>query len=466
MALSLNVPVVATLTPAMEPFRDCIAFNNWEDGIVQYLTDSKLVSDHLKKAEVVMRQFSDEAIAERWEAALSLAEKRRLARDAWDPEAQRCNLVVVLHLVQDWDLMSPILRAAKERSDLNVQVWVTQCLLENSFRVWRNLKTTGIPFKVILDDSSVELEGLKFDGIDAVLTAAETNQRAHRFAHKVVMRADEAGVATYTMQHGLENIGLTYSDSVHPITGVLFASKTIFIWGLPKLLHKDIPETTRQKCVPVGWSKEVHPERIGIDGLENGSYVVGVFENLHWHRYDRRYIERFLADWEAAIQQHPDMKFLIKPHHAGQWLTSRHKGPIRRFPNLIIADPADPKWEPYTATDLLGAVDCVITTPSTVALDAAFLGLPVAVVEYDLDLAYYNNLPLVHNGQEWKEFIQQSREPSSRQFLMSRSREFARNTLCSGNAVSAILDTIGIDARNGVAGHKRSNRPSRAGQKW
>jgi glycosyltransferase involved in cell wall biosynthesis len=466
MALSLNVPVVATLTPAMEAFRGCTFLNNWEDGIVQYLTDSKLVSDHLQKAEAVMKNFSDDAIAERWETASDLAEKKRLARDAQDSQEERCNLVVVLHLVQDLDLVSPILRAAKTRSDLNVQVWVTQALLENSFRVWRSLKAIGIPFRVILDNSSVELEGLRFAGIDALLTAAETNQRAHRLAHKLAMRAEEAGVATYTMQHGLENIGLTYSDSVHPITGVLFASKTIFTWGPPRLLHIDIPETTRRKCLSVGWSKEVHPAKITIDVLERGSYVVGVFENLHWHRYDRMYIEQFLADWEAVIQQHPGIKFLIKPHHAGQWLTSRHKGPIRQFPNLIIADPADRKWEPYTAADLLGAVDCVITTPSTVALDAAFLELPVAVVAYNLDLAYYNNLPLVRNRGEWTSFIQQSQEPSSRQFLMSRSREFARNMLCSGNAVSTILETIKTDVRNRMAGRMRSDRPARVGEKW
>ncbi len=71
----------------------------------------------------------------------------------------------------------------------------------------------------------------------------------------------------------------------------------------------------------------------------------------------------------------------------------------------MIANPSDPTWEPYTAPSLLKLSDAVITTPSTVAIDACAAGLPVAVVAYDLNLPRYGLLPLILKENDYFEFL-------------------------------------------------------------
>ena len=467
LALHLGVPVVATRTPALEPLRDCLTFDDWEDGVARYLTRPELVRDHLVKANAVLaKEFDVAVIAEKWMDAVRLATVRQ-PRQTGERKAKSVpTLVVVLHLIQDLDLAAPILKEGRKRGGLDIHVWVSKSLIEKSPRVRRMLFSLDIPFSVFPDDSvsdriRLEFGKIGFDEVDAVLTIAETNQRVHQFPHAVTKRANAAGVRTYTMQHGFENIGLTYSDSVHPISRVKFAAKTIFIWGPVTLLHPQIRQDTKVKCVPVGCTKEAVCPRVELDALDNAACVVGIFENLHWHRYDERYAERFLADCSALAEAYPKIAFLVKPHHAGRWLTSRYQGSLPQHSNLVVADPLDPQWERYTANQLLASLDAVITTPSTVALDAARIGIPVAVVGYGLDLSIYSPLPVIDDAKQWDEFIQQVTNPASRQFLLSRAKEFSQNTLCQGNATTRILETIIRDAGENAGAGKRTDATAR-----
>ena len=66
-----GLPVVATPTPALEPFRGCVAFNDWEEGLYRYLTDRQRARFDVETAgRLVAAQFSGEAIATRWEGVL------------------------------------------------------------------------------------------------------------------------------------------------------------------------------------------------------------------------------------------------------------------------------------------------------------------------------------------------------------------------------------------------------------
>lgn len=67
LALSLGVPVVATCIPAMQPFKDCILFDNWEENLRKYLSQPELVNNHLKKAQTIINTiYRSEVIAEKW----------------------------------------------------------------------------------------------------------------------------------------------------------------------------------------------------------------------------------------------------------------------------------------------------------------------------------------------------------------------------------------------------------------
>jgi hypothetical protein len=239
--------------------------------------------------------------------------------------------------------------------------------------------------------------------VGGVLTGADATVRAHKAGHRLASRARAEGLPTFTLQHGLENIGLSYKDHLHG-EDVRFAAGTIFTWSGPEALADWVGPETRAAVAPVGSPKAAAPAEPARLGHGHWARVVGVFENLHWHRFSEDYRDRLLADLAAAAEAHPDTLFLVKPHPAGRWLSS-NTGRLPERPNLVVADPTDSAWEPHTAPALIAGMDAVLTTPSTVALDAARTGRPVAVLGYDLELPIYQPLPIIRSLDELEAFL-------------------------------------------------------------
>lgn len=444
LSLSLGTPVVASRTPAMEALEGCVMFDDWLEGSYRYLTDSKLVADHLERAQRVLEnEFGSHRIAGQWEDVLArIRGSRRQQEGRASREARRPTVAVVIHLMQDLDLALPVISEVARSQTILPQAWVSLSVLEASPRVWNALRREKVDFLVFDDQTNADLTLARFRSIEAVLTIAETNQPPHRFPHRIATRANELGLPTYTVQHGFENIGLTYTDKRYPIEQVSFASKTIFVWGHPNLLHPRIPERTREKCVPVGCCKAVPSRVVHLPLPVRGTRTIGIFENLHWDRYDKSYVDRFLSDTQMLALRYPETIFLVKPHHAGQWLTSRYCGAVPKAPNLVIADPAHPDWEEFTASQLISSLDGVITTPSTVALDAARAGKPVAVVGYELDLTMYRPLPILTGSEDWMAFLRGMEDDVGRRALVDQARAFVNRTICSEPAPVSIVRNI------------------------
>lgn len=67
LSLALGVPVIATKTPALLPFENCLIFDDWQSGIISYLKDPDLVFNHITKAQsIIKRDYSGEVIADQW----------------------------------------------------------------------------------------------------------------------------------------------------------------------------------------------------------------------------------------------------------------------------------------------------------------------------------------------------------------------------------------------------------------
>ena len=195
--------------------------------------------------------------------------------------------------------------------------------------------------------------------------------------------------------------------------------------------------------MPVGCPKPARPTPANLTSqLQSSEVVIGVFENLHWHRYSDEYRNFFISGIEKLAAAFPAVTFLIKPHNAGMWLTNRYDGAVPHAKNLVIADPQKPEWEAFTANDLLGNLSAVITTPSTVALDAARYELPVAVVWHSLLLENYTPLFAICNEDYWPAFVHQALLPISAKNLIEKAREFAANSLASDSAASKIIDDL------------------------
>jgi hypothetical protein len=210
------------------------------------------------------------------------------------------------------------------------------------------------------------------------------------------------------------------------------------------------PDGLRPRLVPVGRpTQEVKTTdlRAVFAGFPR---LAAVFENLHWDRYDETYRRRFLDDCAEFAQALPDTAVLIKPHHAGMWSAKNRAAFPQWAPNLVMADPSDPFWEPFTAPSLIAAADLVITTPSTVALDAALARKPVAVVAYGMELPAFAPLPLLQSGADWIAF---GSDPQATQGARRRAEFVSRTTrpgVAEAAAVSYMVEVARAHARAGT----------------
>lgn len=438
MALAHGLPVVATSTPALEPLRDCVVLDDFEGGLRRYLSDPDYVKQHVQKGKMLIEQlYGQPEIGRLWNELLYA-----VINTQQNNQLHQAELIVSMHLPQDIDLGAPILAAASQRG-VSCAIWTSLTAMQRWPQLASSIRSLGHAWHVFPDD----LKGFDtrvFPGsASALLTITETNLNPHRFTHQLTKLANAAGLHTATVQHGFENVGLSYSDDVHDISHVRFASRQIFTWGHLETLHPEIPQQTRKKCFPVGCPKPEMVERAPIDDWHpDGQPVIGIFENLHWHRYSDEYRDFFLDGVRKLAEAHPYIDFLLKPHNAGMWLTSRYKGNRPEMDNLIIVDPKDSKWENVTAPQLLGNLIGAITTPSTVALDAARIRLPVAVVAQHLDLKNYDPLPLICAPEDWIRFVDQAVDTFGRRALQEKSLQFVDRVLLPGNAAWRIVEEI------------------------
>ena len=348
-------------------------------------------------------------------------------------------ILLYLNLPQDLDMLLPLAIRLKA-NNRPIAIAVSDKALSQSPRIQTLLSAAGILPQIISHKAAVSGLQPSLSNICAVITASESTANAHRGAYMLTQRANQQGILTYTMQHGYENVGMTYFDEEYPVGRIMFASQTVFTWVPLKDIPSETPAETRKKCVAVGCPKFIDAPGLNVQvpGRDPNAPLVAVFENLHWERYDDRYRQHFLADLEASALSHPDVTFLVKPHHTGLWLTKRYQGRLPAASNLIIADPKDPQWEVFTAPALIEIADAVITTPSTVAIDAVRACKHVAVVAYDMHLPAYTPLPLLRSQDDWRSLIFNLEETTA-------SEKFAQHRLVPGDAVCKIIQQLEAD---------------------
>ena len=432
-ALFAGAPVIAASHPSLDGLAHLCTLDDWERGLELHarLPVQRLKAAASAQAEIAAR-IDPDAIASEWLAAARLP-----ASQAQVPRPLP-TLLALIDIHQDLDVLLPVLLALKARGEAQLRLVLSDYLLADSPRIAAALGAHGLEFTTHPREAIRSGAEPALAGADGALSGADTIARAHKAGHTLLTRAKAEGLPTFTLQHGLENIGLTYRDHLHG-EEIRFAAERIFIWGPREGLAPWVAAETRDKVVPVGSPKAAPLPAAAMD-LRQGHWarVVGVFENLHWHRFSELYLERALEDLAAAAEARPDTLFLIKPHHAGRWL-SRNPGRLAPRPNLVVIDPTDSAWEPHTAPDLIASVDAVLTTPSTVALDAARSGRPVAVLGYDLELPLYDPLPVVRGLHDLDTFLGMSPEDA-----LARNESFLDRTVLPGRADHRIAAAIAL----------------------
>ncbi|NJL73474.1 MAG: glycosyltransferase family 4 protein, partial [Candidatus Competibacteraceae bacterium] len=241
LALSMGVPVVAAAMPSTTPLHGCIGIDDWYADLKSYLTDEDRRNRDLAASRVVLQSYSAAAIGRQWQALITEAvtELRR----------RPIELVLFIDLVQDLDLLLPVAKAARDDPGFEVRAVVTGRVACLSLRILRELRRERIPFRIVYHaDAQAGREHVRPH--QALITASESTADPHRFTHGLVKALNGRHVHTFTLQHGLENLGLTYLD---PTLGeIRFGSKTIFTWAPPDRLPAFVDAETRSRCIGVG----------------------------------------------------------------------------------------------------------------------------------------------------------------------------------------------------------------------
>ncbi len=158
-----------------------------------------------------------------------------------------------------------------------------------------------------------------------------------------------------------------------------------------------------------------------------------MFENLHWQRYGEDDRAAFLAGLQALAEARPALRVLVRPHPAGGW-GDRLLAGLERFGQVSVQRAEQARASLDGPAELMGMVGKVITTPSTIALDAALAGRPVALAAYGGEP--YRPLPVVRTPQDWIAFADDSRMDRSALDL------FRSRVLVAGDAAPRIAGRI------------------------
>ncbi len=314
---------------------------------------------------------------------------------------RRARLLVYVDLVQDIDVLLPVLLRARAQPGLSLSIVVARWLRTAAPRVTLLLKQHALPYRTIPRRRVTEGQGPSLWRVDGLLTASESDQDTHRAGHALTVRARKQGLATFTLQHGI--------DSLTPPTApdIDFASETILTWftaqGVPDSVRPDI----RARLVPVG--RPVLPRETG-----DARYDIGLFENLHADCYSDDQRRGFHARAIGLIRHRPDLSFYIRPHPAGPGGAWADLG-VGRLANVTLVSPGEAVRSPLSGAVAVAGARRIITTPSTVALDAAVAGRPVALAFAGGPL--YSGLPVLQSEADWLDFAADTDTTSGRAFL-------------------------------------------------
>lgn len=341
----------------------------------------------------------------------------------------KVRVLFVLYKIGDVEILGPVIRKAVAEPRLKVTICVRRKLWQGAEPLCTHAREHGAAIIRNRQTGFAFLRAWGLRNYDVLLTGTESSIPSHTLGHRLTERANQLGLQTATIQQGLENVGLTYFDEKHD-TSVRFASKTIYIWGAREHLPKETPAETRRKCLPVGFPKPLYRES------PTDEDVISVFENLHWHRYNDAYRKGFFADLAKLAEHFPDKRFVLKPHPKGLWAL-KHPCPCHLPANLVVA--GQPGGEApacaLTSRDLICRSRKVISTPSTVALDAALLDKDVAIYGGRIDVGYYRDLEILRTADDWIRFV-------SGEDFTQQSRRFRERVTIGGDAAERIVSSL------------------------
>ena len=176
--------------------------------------------------------------------------------------------------------------------------------------------------------------------------------------------------------------------------------------------------------------------------------IIAIFEGLHAERFDNSYTKNFFYDLQSVAKEFQKFQFILKPHPNVLTRSPEHILFLKNLRKVNIIDPnSNNNTINLLTSELLAVANAIITTPSTICLDAAMANTPVAVTRYDQPKKYYEiykPLPLLNNVNDWREFLRAAEETP--QHIRSLTKNFLHRRILPGNAAKRIVKIIETDS--------------------
>ncbi len=285
-------------------------------------------------------------------------------------------LTYSVHFIQDWAFARSIMDAWPAE-----QLRVTlreDCISKSYQKVIKGFLTQkGIEFTTLhTSHDARSLMSPSPNKSELWMTATEGNHSVtHQLNSSVIAMAREAGYHTVSLQHGM-----TIASSISPASEVIGAwdskAQGAFAAAVADPSAHNIEVIGSPKAIDA--SIEQYPDAIANrfgDWTNEFKSKLLVALNLHWSVHHHGADETY--SWiERLITHNPEQLFFVKPHPDDSSIYDFVSE--KPYKNIILIDDILLTSMDWPLMRLLKAVDGVITTQSTLILDALIAGTPVA----------------------------------------------------------------------------------------
>ena len=348
-------------------------------------------------------------------------------------------LVLLISRPQDVELLIGLYEKAQDNQNLSPTFWIVNKCAKRYPSVFTELKKKNATIEIVVSIKHLGEILNKLMWTDIFLSTVESTAARYKMPYIITRLANALGLSTYTLQHGLENSGLTYCNKIRG-PNLRFSAKTVLTWGPTEALPVWLSSETRDKAIAVGCPKTLCVTK-NVSSLTTGARpIIGVFDNLHWNRYDEDYVASFLSHLEETARQRQEFRFILKSHPVSvRRRSEKLKARLSSMENVDVADLLEREEPALTTSWLLTHALGVITTPSTIVLDCALANTHVAVTRYGLDLSYYSPLCLLDSADDWFRFLDHLTEKTSYSQLKQNGEYFRSRVLIPGDAAANII---------------------------
>ncbi|SLK11347.1 Glycosyl transferases group 1 [Novosphingobium mathurense] len=320
---------------------------------------------------------------------------------------QSAHVVLILDLLQDFNILRPIACLAAFETDMPVSILVSKRFTDrDSQGLWATelselVKTTGASVLHFQSDFEVysylaSKRGILFAGSESDLNAHATSHRIFRFVPSDFLKV--------TLQHGYECVGFLQNREQSMAFGedIRFAADIVCSWMDGEHLHHLRP-TERAKLMVTGPSARLKAGHQSPRSPTPAAATGLICENLHSVRmniagdFKASYMDTFFG-FSGAMDR-AGRSVALRPHPGGQYVI---RNGVKLPPNVVLEN------EPMYRVDL-SRYAYGISAPSSVLIDMVLAGIPTAVWHDggdQLDTGNYAGLARVSSLEEWCTFAE------------------------------------------------------------